>query len=652
MKKTIGILAHVDAGKTTFSEQVLFHVHSLARPGRVDHQDAFLDSHPIERERGITVFSDQAVFDYGENRYFLVDTPGHVDFSAEMERAVQVLDYAIIVVSCVEGVQSHTETVWRLTRRYGIPVFFFLNKTDRPGADPQRVREEIARKLTEDAVDFAGWESGPSAWIEELAQRDEDLMDRYFAQGFDAETWRQAAVRLIRSGRVFPCFAGSALLDVGVEEFWKAFDRLTETDYAQRESESLAGRVYKVRHDAGGNRLTYVKLLAGTLSVKDVVAYTQRGRLGAGEEKIHGLYSCHGTRLTPLSQAKAGDLCVVLGLHGAAPGDGIGTQKDSLPYAMAPMLSAKVLCDPKVTAKHVLEVFRLLEDEEPMLTVRWEEQLQEIQVQIMGPIQLEVLKEVVRTRYGMQVDFGECQVLYKETLAQSAQGCGHFEPLRHYAEVHLRLDPLPRGSGIQFASECSLDALDANYQNLIRTHVLEKEHKGVLLGAPLTDVRITLLMGRAHLKHTEGGDFREATYRAIRQGLMSAESVVLEPIMAFFIQAPHDAMGRILTDIQRMHGSFDPPELADAQVRVTGRAPVAAMMHYPQELVAFTKGKGSMSTRFAGYALCHNAQEVIAARGYNPAHDTANPADSVFCAKGAGFTVPWNEAPRYMHCTP
>lgn len=650
MKKTIGILAHVDAGKTTFSEQVLYHAHSIARAGRVDHQDAFLDSHPIERARGITVFSDQAVFDYGENRYFLVDTPGHVDFSAEMERAVQILDYAIIVVSGVEGVQSHTETVWQLTRRYGVPVFFFINKTDREGADPARVRAEIARKLTDDLVDFTGYGEGDGPWVEELAQRDEILLETYLDTGYDVGVWRDAAVRSIRSRHVFPCFSGSALLDQGVEAFWKAFDSLTQTDYAGEEGAPLSGRVYKVRHDAAGNRLTYVKLLTGSLRAKEEVNCTLRGRVAEETEKIHEIRACHGSRLSPIASASAGDLCVVLGLTGVKPGDGIGAAGEGMDYAMVPMLSARVIHDPAVPVKNVLQIFRILEDEDPMLTVRWEEQLQEIQVQIMGSIQLEVLQEIARTRYGLDVTFGECRVLYRETLVRSARGCGHFEPLRHYAEVHLRLDPLPRGSGLQFASECHLDDLDANFQNLIRTHVLEKEHRGVLLGAPLTDVRITLLMGRAHLKHTEGGDFREATYRAVRQGLMGAESMILEPMMAFTVLAPDDAMGRILTDIQRMHGSFDPPENDRDRVRITGTAPVASMMNYQRELTAFTRGRGSMASRFAGYAPCHNPEEVIRDRGYEPLRDVANTPDSVFCAKGAGFTVPWDEAPGHMHC--
>ncbi|MBC8570306.1 elongation factor G [Zongyangia hominis] len=640
MNKVIGILAHVDAGKTTFSEQLLYHTHAIRALGRVDRGDAHLDTHPLERERGITIFSGVASFSYEGDTYTLVDTPGHADFSAEMERALSVMDGAILLISCAEGVDAHTEAIWRLLRRRKIPTFLFLNKTDRVGADPARTLEELRARFSPAVFSLDGAFDGErlsGAPLEEVISQDDDLLARYFS---GEDVGREAVTltrRLVKECRFFPCLSGSALQDEGIDAFLRALHALTETSY--QEEGPPAGRIYQIRHDAKGNRLCFVKLTGGVLRVRDEI----------GGEKITAIRRYAGDRFEAADTARAGELVAVTGLSLPA-GRGFGGEPDAMPPNVTPMLSAQVLFDPALPAPEVVRCFRELADEDPALAVRWDARLRELSVQIMGVVQLEVLEALCRERFGLSVSFGPSRVLYKETVDAPATGYGHFEPLRHYAEVHLRLTPGAPGSGIVFESLCSTDVLDLNWQRLIGTHVLEKEHRGVLTGAPLTDVKISLLTGRAHLKHTEGGDFREATYRAIRQGLMGAKSVLLEPITAFVIEVSPQDVGRVLFDIQRMSGETEPPLPDGGRTIIRGRAPAACLMDYPRELISFTKGAGRISMRFDGYAPCHNAEEVIAQAGYDPERDLENTPDSVFCSHGAGYPVKWNEVENHIHC--
>ena len=645
MNKTIGILAHVDAGKTTLSEQILFHAQTIRTRGRVDHQNAFLDCHPLERERGITIFSDQAVFSFEGARYTLVDTPGHVDFSGEMERAVQIMDLAVVVVDAVAGVQGHTGTVWQLLRRYGVPVFFFLNKTDREGADPDRVIRQLKTRLSAAvcplSTDFAQGRLSEEA-VEQIAELDEPLLEQYLEEGYSFEPWLAVLRREVAAGRLFPCLCGSALLDEGVEELLQAL-HLLAPDSGHKSG--FSARAYKVRHDSRGSRLVFLKLTGGKLRVKDEVEVRPEVW-----EKVDEIRLYNGSKFTPAQRVEAGDLCAVTGLDAVTPGDGIGEELFHEACATAPLLVSKVVFDEKVNPRTVLGYFRILEDEDPLLGVEWNEALHELRVHVMGAIQLEVLQQLVWERFSLTVSFGECEILYHETIVAPVVGYGHYEPLRHYAEVHLRLSPGPRGSGVTFDSECSTDLLDGNYQRLIRTHVFEKQHKGVLTGSPLADVQITLLTGRAHLKHTEGGDFRQAVYRAIRQGLEQAESILLEPMYAFTLELPLDLMGRALADIQKLHGSFEPPLASGDQAVIHGRGPVSEFMNYSAELVSYTHGAGRMQMRFDGYEPCHNTQEVIERIGYDKVRDIENTSDSIFCSHGAGFPVRWDEVIDYIHC--
>lgn len=653
MSIVIGMLAHVDAGKTTLSEQILYRTKSIRVRGRVDHKDAYLDSHPIERERGITVFSGQAPFTYRGRRFYLLDTPGHVDFSAEMERALFAVDYAVLVVSCVEGVQGHTETIWELLRKNRIPTLFFLNKTDRPGADISRVIKELQKTCSPGCILFTGHFQdgefdGPLA--ERLAEMDDTLMERYVEDGFCREQWLRRARSMVRERSLFPCFSGSALNDEGVKEFLDALALLTEEERPQ-EKEPFSGLVYQVRHDRTGSKLSFVRVFSGALRAKDTVCVQNEN----GEpvfEKVNELRQYNGEKAIPLPKAEAGDLCAVVGLASVRAGDRVGSRPSRSAGELQPLLTARVLFGEKLPASTVLRAFRLLEEEQPELSIEWEEELQEIHVHVMGRIQLEILERIVPQRFGFEITFGPCETVYRETIASPVIGYGHFEPLRHYAEVHLKLEPGPRGSGITFASACPTDVLESHYQNLIRTHVFEKEHRGILTGAPLTDVKITLLTGRAHEKHTEGGDFRQAVRRAVRQGLEQAENILLEPYYAFSISAPANSAGRILSDIQRRHGVFDPPRTIGDRVTVTGRGPVSEFFDYSTELSAQTKGAASMGVQFAGYEPCHNASDAILRRGYEKDRDTANPSSSIFCSHGAGFPVKWDEVEQYIHCRP
>jgi small GTP-binding protein len=651
MGTTIGILAHVDAGKTTLSEQILYRAGVLRAPGRVDRKNSFLDYGEIERERGITVFADQAVFRYEGRTFSLIDTPGHVDFSGEMERSLRVLDCAVLVVSCAEGVQSHTETVMRLLRKRRVPTLIFLNKTDRAGADPEGVLSELRGLWGAECVDFsagfqAGEMDGPLA--ERLAEMDDGLFERYCSGGYERKKWLEAARRMVAEGRLYPVFRGSALNGEGVEEMLTGLAQLAPCAEGDPEG-PFAALAYKVRHDGQGGRAVYLKVTSGTLRAKDEVSEVT----AAGEavtEKVNELRRRVGSKYEPLAEARPGDLCAATGLAVPMPGDGVGTLAGrGEPFALRPLMTAKVICDGSVLPATLLGYLRELEDEEPLLGVSWDAELQEIHVRVMGEVQLEVLTELVRERYGVAVGFGPCEILYLETIASPVTGCAHFEPLRHYAEVHLRLSPGPRGSGVTFGSECSTDLLAASWQNLIRTHVFEKEHRGVLLGAPLTDVCVTLLAGRSHLKHTQGGDFREATCRAVRQALMHAESVLLEPYYDFEVETGPSLVGRVLSDIRKRNGTCDAPVQEGGGAVIRGRAPAVDWMDYPRELTAFSKGTGKISLAFGGYEPCHNAREVVARKQYEPERDTENPADSVFCSHGAGFPVKWDEAPAHMH---
>ncbi len=645
MKKTIGILAHVDAGKTTFSEQALYCAHALRKPGRVDHQDAFLDSHPLEKARGITIFSDQACFEYDGDTWYWIDTPGHVDFSSEMERALSVMDYAVLLISCVEGVQSHTETVWRLLAQYGVPVFLFLNKTDRAGADPDAVLRRVRERLSPEVLDLRGAIRPDGTLLESAAEavaaNDEALMEALFSTGYDRDLWLRALRDQIRRREVFPLMAGSALKGDGVEGFLRVISLLTETGYQSRTEEPFAARAAKVRFDTQGSRMVFLKLTGGRLSARDEIATP------AGAQKVNELRVYSGAKYRQVAAAEAGDIVAAVGLSGVRPGDLVGAVCAHSRFVTAPLMSARVLFPPDVHPGRMLECMRQLEEEEPMLGVAWSESEQSIELQVMGAIQLEVIRELVQQRFGIAIDFGPCRVRYMETIAAPAWGIGHYEPLRHYAEVHLRLDPAPRGSGITFESACHVDDLALNWQRLIETHVFERVHRGVLIGAPLTDVKVTLLAGRAHLKHTEGGDFRQATYRALRNALMRAQSVLLEPVCRFELRAPAEAMGRILGDLTRMRADAAPPEIDRDEMLISGEAPAARFSGYPESLAMLTHGRGALSWRLDHYAPCEDAAAVVAERGYNPLADDT--PDSVFCAHGAGYAVPWDRVREMAH---
>ena len=639
MRKTIGIFAHVDAGKTTLSQQILQRTGTL----RLTAGDALLlDDTPVERRRGITVFSSTAPFVHGGQEYLLIDTPGHLDFSAEAERCAAVLDCAVLTVSATDGIQGHTEALWRMLERYRVPVFFFLNKSDRPEADPEAVARALAERFSPDCLPMAGVplkDLGSSPLAEPLAEREDLLLERYLSGEAENEDFLAAARRLCAARRLFPVFAGSALTGDGVELLLEGLDRLLVTDYEAREAQPLRARVWQIRHDAQGNRLAFLKVLEGRLAVKQAV----------GAEKVNEIRQYTGPKYLPLRELRAGQAGAVLGLSVPA-GALIGTEGGGASPLFTPVLAARVEMVP-ADEPAVRRAFAQLADEDPQLAAHWDESLRELEIRVMGRVQLEVLSALAKERFALDVSFGPPRVRYLETIASPVIGIGHFEPLRHYAEVWLRLSPGARGSGITFDSACPTDRLDQSFQNLIRTHVLEKEHRGVLTGAPVTDLRVTLLTGRSHLKHTEGGDFRQAVYRAIRQGLASAENVLLEPFYDFTITVPAAAAGRVMADIQKRQGSFDPPETSPDRAVIHGRGPAACFLDYAAELPAFTGGRGSFFAAFGGYAPCHNADEVIAAAGYDFERDTENPADSIFCSHGAGHPVHWDEVPAMAHCS-
>ena len=647
MKKTIGILAHVDAGKTTFSEQLLYRAGVIRTPGRVDHRDAFLDLHPIERERGITVFSDQAVFDFGSNRYFWLDTPGHTDFSSEMERVLPTLDFAVLVISCTEGVESHSETIWQLLEEYKVPAMIFVNKIDRPEADFDACLAEIRRLLSPDACDMRGFDgiSLDDAAIEAIAERDEILLDSLMEENYDFAAWKSGLARELRDRKIFPVFAGAALPGEGVDRFLQAMDAITDTDYETKTALPFAARVYKIRHDAQGTRQVYFKIEQGGVKVKDEIETAE------GSMKINDLKLRHGGKYIPVSSAEAGDLVCTQGLSGVIPGDGLGEMK-RLRGGMhtEPMLEVSVIADSAIPRTKLMQSLRMLEAEDPALHVKHNTRSGEFSLRVMGGIQTEILSRVAKERFDIDLSFGPPRILYMESIAAPAIGIGHYEPLKHYAEVWLRLVPTGPGSGITFESKCHVDDLSLNWQRLIETHVFERTHPGVLTGAPLTDVRMELLAGRAHLKHTEGGDFRESTYRAIRNALMHAENVLLEPVCHFSLRMPADCYGRIAGDLTRMQADMQPPQTIGEWMLVEGECPYRSFAEYPETFRAVTHGRGSLNMRLSRYAPAANPAPIVEAAAYNPLEEDS--PDSVFCSHGAGHVVPWNEVRANAHCSP
>ena len=640
----VGILAHVDSGKTTLSEAMLYRSGTIRKLGRVDHKDAFLDTDALEKARGITIFSKQALLNVKNTAVTLLDTPGHVDFSTETERTLQVLDYAVLVISGTDGVQSHTETLWRLLRRYHVPTFVFINKMDLPGPGREALLAQLTHRLGEGFVDFG---TAADARDEALALCDERLMEAVLENGALSDAQITAA---IARRHVFPCWFGAALKLEGVDALLAGLDAYTRPAPAL---DAFGAKVFKLSPDEQGGRLTWLRVTGGSLKVKALLQGEADGEPWAEKANQLRLYS--GAKYTLAEEVFPGQVCAVTGLTRARPGEGLGAQRDSDLPLLEPVLSYQVLLPEGADVHAALGKLHRLEEEEPQLHVVWNETLGEIHVQLMGEVQLEVLRSLLAERYGLCVEFGPGGILYKETITEPMEGVGHYEPLRHYAEVHLKLEPLPAGSGLQFAADCREEVLDKNWQRLVLTHLEEKQHLGVLIGAPLTDMKITLIAGRAHLKHTEGGDFRQATYRAVRQGLMMAHRIgktqLLEPWYAFRLELPAENLGRALNDIQRMEGSFDPPETSpDGQTAtLTGKAPAASMGSYPMEVVGYTRGRGRLSLTLDGYRPCHNTQQVVEAAGYEPEHDVENPADSVFCAHGAGFVVPWDQVRNYMH---
>ena len=636
----VGILAHVDSGKTTLSEAMLYRSGAIRKLGRVDHKDAFLDTDTLEKARGITIFSKQALLTAGDTSITLLDTPGHVDFSTETERTLQVLDYAVLVISGTDGVQSHTETLWRLLRRYHIPTFVFVNKMDLPGLSWKEILHQLNHRLGDGFVDFGAEQADRD---EALALCDERLMDAMLENG---ELTAENIIPAIARRHVFPCWFGAALRLDGVDELLSGLDEYTRPAPALEE---FGAKVFKVSQDEQGARLTWLRVTGGELKVKAQLSGETDGE--PWSEKANQLRLYSGAKYTLTESVLPGQVCAVTGLTKARPGEGLGAERDSDLPVLEPVLSYQVLLPEGADVHAALGKLHRIEEEEPQLHVVWNETLSEIHVQLMGEIQLEVLKSLLAERYGLDVEFGPGGILYKETITEPMEGVGHYEPLRHYAEVHLKLEPLPRGSGMQFAADCREEQLDKNWQRLVLTHLEEKQHVGVLIGAPLTDMKITLIAGKAHLKHTEGGDFRQATYRAVRQGLMMAKCQLLEPWYAFRLEVPAENIGRAMSDVQRMEGSFEPPETeADGQTAVlTGTCPVVTMRSYPMEVVSYTRGRGRLSLTLDGYRPCHNAEEVIDAVSYEPEHDLDNPADSVFCSHGAGFVVPWQQVRNHMH---
>lgn len=646
MKKTFGIFAHVDAGKTTFSEQILYYTKSIRKKGRVDYKEAFLDSQKVEKERGITVFSDVGTFSYDGDTYYLIDTPGHIDFSPEMERTLSILDYAILVVSAVEGIQGHTETLWNLLKNRKIPTFIFINKIDRVGADVNKVYQQLKRRFSEDICLLSNNSlmNLSDEEIEFIAGKDEELLNLYFEDNYNNQLWINKLKFLVKERQIFVASSGSALLDQGVREFLDIFNKLTMTNYEL--ADIFTGKVFKIRYDEKGTRITYIKALSGLLKVKDELVYNHNGE--EIREKVNEIRAYNGVKYEIKDVASAGDVFAVTGISNMKAGMGIGIEDST--EEMIPTLTAKVLYDSTVNIKEVLKYLKILESEEKTLNVQYDEILKEMHINVMGKIQLEVLKEIIQERFNLNVEFDKPEILYKETIGNEVNGYGHFEPLRHYAEVHLKLLPGVRGEGIVFENRCHNDYLTPGQQNLIKTHIFEKKHRGILTGSEIDDIKVILITGRAHIKHTEGGDFREATKRALRQGLDSAENILLEPYYNFKIEVDNQLLGRVLSDVQKMNGTFNEQQSVGDRVIITGRGPVATFMDYSLEFQALSKGKGGLSLMYGGYDVCHNAEEVIERIGYNKDADPEYTSSSIFCAKGVGYSVKGDEVVNYMHC--
>ena len=631
----IGILAHVDAGKTTLSEAMLYQTGAIRNLGRVDHKNAFLDTDIQERDRGITIFSKQAEMTYKDTKLMLLDTPGHVDFSAEMERTLQVLDYAVLVISGREGVQGHTVTLWKLLQKYEIPVFLFINKMDLEGADRAQILEELQSSLSAGCLDFEDLEE------EQAAMCEEGLLEEYLETGhISVPSMRNS----ISNRKIFPCYFGSALRMSGVEGFLDGIVQFTEEPSYPKQ---FGARIYKITRDPQGMRLTHMKITGGTLSVKETLDLPDAP--GASGEKVNQIRIYSGGKYQTVQEAEAGTVCAVAGLEHTHAGQGLGVEESENRFVLEPAMSYGVLLPDGADVHRTLQQLKQLEEEDPQLHIAWNSQTEEIQIQLMGEVQLEILKEMIRQRFDLELEFGEGKVAYRETIAKPVIGAGHFEPLRHYAEVHLLLEPGDPGSGVVLDTACREDLLDRNWQRLILTHLAERDFPGVLTGSPLTDVKITLLAGRAHLKHTEGGDFRQATYRAVRQGLRKTQSILLEPWYDFELEVPQDMTGRAMADIQRMGGSFELPQTRGDLSLIAGKAPVSEMKGYMVEVNSYTRGYGHLSCSVAGYEPCHDAEKVMEEIGYRVDEDTENTADSVFCSHGAGYLVPWDQVDDHVH---
>lgn len=634
---TIGILAHVDSGKTTLSESLLYETGKIKKLGRVDHKDAYLDTFRLERERGITIFSKQAVLEYRDMQMTLLDTPGHVDFSAEMERTLAVLDYAILVISASEGIQGHTETLWKLLKRYQIPTFIFVNKMDMPNISGDFILHDLKDRLSENIVRFPiGVDT-----MEDIAMCDEDVLESYMETG---EIGRETISKLIYNRQLFPCFFGSALRLEGTGDLMEGlYDYVYESVYNQK----FGAKVFKITKDDNGNRLTHMKITGGGLKVKDVIE--QSTETAQWKEKINEIRIYSGNKYEAVGSVEAGQICAVLGLNSTYSGQGLGCEYESEEPSLIPVLGYKIIIPKEININLAYKKLKELEEEDPTLRLSWNEETKEITANVMGPIQIEVLKHIIKERFSFDVEFGAGKILYKETIVDMVEGVGHFEPLRHYAEVHLLLEPGEPGSGITFESKVNDSFLSKNWQRLIMTHIAEKQHRGVLIGAPITDIHISLIAGKAHLKHTEGGDFRQATYRAIRQGLKKAESVLLEPYYDFVLTIPNNCVGRAMTDISQMEGSLNAPETDGEISIITGYAPVSTLHGYINDINEYTHGLGNLTLKYKGYAPCHNQEDVISQKDYDSELDFNNPTGSVFCANGAGFNVPWDEVENYMH---
>ena len=634
MKKlVIGMLAHVDAGKTTLSESILYTSGAIRKLGRVDNKDAFLDNNDYERQRGITIFSKQACFSYKDLDVTLLDTPGHVDFSAEMERTLWVLDYAVLVINGMDGVQGHTDTLWGLLKRLHVPVFIFVNKMDQQGTDKYRLLEQLKNKLSSGCIDFTGYMKGVKPDYEDIATCSEGALEEYLKY---SEVSDESISRMLDEREIFPVIFGSALRLDGVDELLDVMDRFCSS---REYGEDFSARVYKISRDERGERLTHIKVTGGCIKSKDII----------NDEKVNQIRVYSADKYTAVQEAVAGNICALTGLSDTYAGQAIGDEKEDNSPVLTPVLNYKINLPAGVDPMQMLPKLRAIEEEEPQLHIEWDENFKEIHVQVMGPVMIEVLQNIIKERFGIDVTFGEGSIVYKETIANKVEGIGHFEPLRHYAEVHLILEPGEPGSGMKYELDCSEDVLAKNWQRLIYTHLCEKMHRGVLTGSELTDMKITLVAGRAHPKHTEGGDFRQATYRAVRQGLMQAESVLLEPFYAFSLEVKRDYVGRAMTDFERMGAAFNMQEADGDNVVITGEGPVSVIGNYQAEVNAYTKGTGRLALKMAGYRPCHNTEEVIGKFGYEPERDTRNPVDSVFCAGGSGYVVPWNEVREHAH---